>query len=342
VNGITGAGAALGIGLPAVMWNNSPELQVAAAFVIGLAVTLLLGILLIPLLYRLKFRQEVRDDGPRSHLKKQGTATMGGLLIIGGAGAASLLVAGHTRENLLLVGIMAGCGLLGFADDYIKIVLRRSLGVKARTKLLATVLLGLLLAWAVLAMHPDTAVLVPFTGLRVPLSIAGYCILVVAILVASTNAVNLTDGLDGLASGLVLVAAIAFVLFAWMTGQYGVAVFAGALGGGCLGFLRYNYHPAKVFMGDTGSLALGGALAGLAVLTHTELLLLVLGGVFVLETLSVIIQVISFKLTGKRVFRMSPLHHHFELSGWAETKVVHWFWMLGLCCAALSIWATRG
>jgi phospho-N-acetylmuramoyl-pentapeptide-transferase len=292
-------------------------------------------------LNRLKFGQEVRSDGPRSHLKKQGTATMGGLLIIGGTGVASLLIGGYTWDNLLLVGIMVGCGLLGFADDFVKIVLKRSLGVKARTKLLALVLLGLVLGWAVLALHPDTAVLIPYTGLRVSLG-AGFYVLAVFILVASTNAVNLTDGLDGLASGLVLIAAVAFVLFAWMTGQYASAIFAGALGGGCLGFLRFNHYPARVFMGDTGSLAMGGALATLALLTHTELLLLILGGVFVLETLSVIIQVVSFKLTGKRVFRMSPLHHHFELSGWPETRVVHWFWALGLCCAVLSIWAMRG
>ncbi len=339
---MTGMGVALGIGLPGAVWSNSPELQVAAAFGIGLLITLLLGPVLIPLLYRLKFGQDVRSDGPRSHLKKQGTATMGGLLIIGGAGVASLLIAGHAWENLLLVGIMTGCGLLGFADDFVKIVLKRSLGVKARTKLLVQVLLGLLLAWAALALHPDTTVLIPYTGLRFPLNTYGYCILVVFIMVASTNAVNLTDGLDGLASGLVLVAAITFVLFAWMTGQYSAAVFAGALGGGCLGFLRFNHYPARVFMGDTGSLALGGALAALAVLTHTELLLLILGGAFALETLSVIIQVVSFRLTGRRVFRMSPLHHHFELSGWPETRVVHWFWALGLCCAVLGIWAMRG
>ncbi len=316
--------------------------RVGVAFGISLLITLLLGPLLIPLLYRLKFGQEVRDDGPRSHLIKRGTATMGGLLIIGGAGVASLLVAGHTREVLLLVGIMVGCGLLGFADDFVKVVLKRSLGVKARTKLLVQVLLGLLLAWAAITLHPDTAVLIPYTGVRIPLNIYDYCILVVFILVASANAVNLTDGLDGLAGGLVLVAAIVFVLFAWMTGQYGAAVFAGALGGGCLGFLCFNYYPARVFMGDTGSLALGGALAALAVLTRAELVFLILGGVFVLETLSVIIQVVSFKLTGRRVFRMSPLHHHFELSGWPETRVVHCFWMLGLCCAILAFLAMAG
>jgi phospho-N-acetylmuramoyl-pentapeptide-transferase len=315
--------------------------RVGVAFGISLLITLLVGPLLIPLLYRLKFGQEVRQDGPRSHLIKRGTATMGGLLIIGGASVASLLVAGHTWDDLLLVGMMVACGLLGFADDFIKVVLKRSLGLKARTKLSVELLLGLLLAWAAITLHPDTGILIPYAGLKVDMG-AFYYVLVAFMPVASTNAVNLTDGLDGLASGLVLMVAIAFVLFAWMTGQYTAAVFAGALGGSCLGFLRFNHHPARVFMGDTGSLALGGAMAALAVLTRTELVLLVLGGVFVLETLSVIIQVIFFKLTGRRVFRMSPLHHHFELSGWPETMVVHWFWMLGLCCAALSIWAMRG
>ncbi len=314
---------------------------VGIAFLLSLLFTLLLGKLLVPLLHRLKFGQEVRDDGPKSHLKKQGTATMGGLLIIGGTGVASLLVAGQARESLLLVGMMVGCGLLGFADDFLKVVLKRSLGVKARTKFLVQILLGLVLAWAVFALHQETTALIPFAGLRVDLGIYYYA-LVVFILVAFTNAVNLTDGLDGLASGLMLVVAAAFVLIAWMTGHDTAAIFAGALGGSCLGFLYFNHYPARVFMGDTGSLALGGALATLSVLTHAELILFILGGVFVLETLSVIIQVISYQLTGKRVFRMSPLHHHFELSGWKETRVVHWFWMLGLCCAILGFWAMRG
>jgi phospho-N-acetylmuramoyl-pentapeptide-transferase len=315
--------------------------RVGAAFGIGLLITLLLGPLLIPLLYRLRFGQEVRSDGPRSHFKKRGTATMGGVLIIGGAGAASLLVAGLTFEALLVVGLMAGCGLLGFADDFLKIVLKRPLGLKARTKLLVEVLLGLLLALAAAGLSPDTAVLVPFTGLKVSLGYYYYAV-VVFIVACTTNAVNLTDGLDGLASGLVLIAAVALVPIAWKTGQNTAAICAAAIGGSCLGFLRFNYHPARVFMGDTGSLALGGALAALVVLTRTELVLIILGGVFVLETLSVIIQVTCFKLTGKRVFRMSPLHHHFELSGWPETRVVHCFWTLGLGLAILSLWAMQG
>jgi phospho-N-acetylmuramoyl-pentapeptide-transferase len=243
---------------------------------------------------------------------------------------------------LLPAGIMVGCALLGFVDDYMKIAMKRSLGVNARTKLLVQVMLGLLLAWASLAMHQGTSVLVPFMGLSIVLGAGYYYVMVVVLLTASANAVNLTDGLDGLAGGLALIAALVFVLFAWKSGQYTMAIFAGALAGSCCGFLRFNRYPARVFMGDTGSLALGGALAALAVMTHTELLLLLLGGVFVVETLSVIIQVLSFKLTGKRVFKMSPLHHHFELLGWPETKVVRWFWVAGLCCALLGLWAMRG
>lgn len=316
--------------------------EVAVAFGISLIVVLLLGPLLIPLLYRLKFGQQVRSDGPRTHLKKQGTATMGGLLILAGAVLAALLTAGTGFKTLLLVAIMSGCGLLGFVDDYMQVVLKRPLGLKARTKLLGQLVLGAILAWGVSALHGGTAVLIPFSGLWFQLGIAWYPVLVTLILPATSNAVNLADGLDGLAGGLVLIASLAYVLFAWMTAQYEAAVFAGALAGACLGFLRFNLHPARVFMGDTGALALGGALAALAVLTRTELVLIVLGGVFVLETLSVIIQVISFKLTGRRVFRMSPLHHHFELLGWTETGVVYLFWALGLGCAALSFWAMHG
>ncbi len=301
---------------------NEKIAEVAAAFGISLIVVLLLGPILIPLLHRLKFGQQVRRDGPGSHLEKQGTATMGGLLILAGTGFATLLATGLNARALLLVAIMAGCGLLGFADDFMQVVLKRPLGIRARTKLLGQLLLGALLVWGVFTLQAGTAVRLPFTGQQLPLGIIWYPVLAVLILMATTNAVNLTDGLDGLAGGLVLIASLAYVLFAWMTGQYEVAVFAGALAGSCLGFLRFNYHPARIFMGDTGSLALGGALAALAVMTHTELVLLILGGVFILETLSVIIQVISFKLTGRRVFRMSPLHHHFELSGWTETRVV--------------------
>ncbi len=307
----------------------------------GLIITLILGPFLIPLLYRLKFGQEVRDDGPRSHLKKQGTATMGGLMIIGGTGLTGLLLAGNTSEMRLLFGIMFGCALLGFADDFLKVVLRRPLGLKARTKMLGQLLLGIALAWGAHLLQRGTVIVVPYIEIGLQAGIFFY-LFVILVLIATTNAVNLTDGLDGLASGLMAIVSGAYVIIAWVADQTPAAIFAGALAGSCLGFLRYNYHPARVFMGDTGSLALGGALTGLAVLTRTELLLLILGGVFVLETLSVIIQVISFRLTGRRIFKMSPLHHHFELSGWPEVRVVCFFWLLGLCFAILGLWIAPG
>ncbi|HAA90417.1 MAG: Phospho-N-acetylmuramoyl-pentapeptide-transferase [Thermoanaerobacterales bacterium 50_218] len=308
---------------------------IGITFVISAVVTWVLGPVFIPLLYRLRFGQEIRQDGPRSHLRKQGTATMGGFLILAGVGAASLLVAGPQPEVLLLLGITFGCSLLGFIDDFLKVVWKRPLGLKARMKLLGQFILGCCLAFGAWALGRGTLITIPFVHLTVDLGFF-YHFFVVLVLMAVTNAVNLTDGLDGLASGLVGIASLAFVLIAWRGGQNFIAVFAAALAGGCFGFLKHNYHPARVFMGDTGSLALGGGLAGLAVLTRSEVLLLVLGGVFVVETLSVILQVISFRLTGRRLFRMSPLHHHYELKGWPEPKVVHFFWFLGLCFALLA------
>jgi phospho-N-acetylmuramoyl-pentapeptide-transferase len=262
-------------------------------------------------------------------------------MILTGAALASFVTAGQTPEILLFLGIMLGCGLLGFADDFLKVVLRRPLGLKARMKISGQLILGLLLGWGSLLLGRDTSIVLPLADLTLDIGFS-YIIFSVIVLVAATNAVNLTDGLDGLASGLMVIVSLAYILIAWMTGENQAAIFAAALAGSCLGFLRYNYHPARVFMGDTGSLALGGGLAGLAVLTRTELVLLITGGVFVLETLSVIIQVISFRLTGRRIFLMSPLHHHFELKGWSEVNVVFFFWLLGLFFAILGLLAMRG
>lgn len=312
--------------------------RVILAAVVSLVVSLALGPVFIPLLQRLKFGQEVRDDGPRTHFKKQGTATMGGVMVLLGTGISGFIFTTDLYETLLLFIIMLGCGLLGLWDDFLKVVLRRPLGLRARAKILGQLLIGFLLAWGVSMLGRGTTIAVPFTGLEIEAGFF-YYIFVVVVLISAANAVNLTDGLDGLASGLMVIVSAVYVLIGWRTGHYAAAVFASALGGGCLGFLKYNYHPAKIFMGDTGSLALGGALAALAVITGTELVLFFLGGVFVLEVLSVIIQVISFQLTGKRVFKMSPLHHHFELSGWPEVKVVHFFWLMGLCFAILGLLA---
>lgn len=319
--------------------NEITEVLLAGG--VGLGIVLLLGPIVIPLLYRLKFGQEVRYDGPRTHLKKKGTATMGGLMLLVGTGIASFLVNGPSMENLLLFIVMLGCGLLGFADDLLIVVFRRPLGLRARAKILGQLIIGGLLAWGAYLLGRGTLVAIPLTELKLEVGLF-YYFFVVLVLMATSNAVNLTDGLDGLASGLMVIASVAYIFISWMTGHPAAAVFAAALAGSCLGFLKYNYHPAKVFMGDTGSLALGGALAALAVITGTELVLIILGGVFVLEVLSVMIQVLSFQLIGKRVFRMSPLHHHFELSGWPEVRVVHFFWLIGFCLAILGILSMPG
>jgi len=311
------------------------ELFYAAA--LSFAVALALGPLILPVLRKLKFGQSIREEGPQGHYAKAGTPTMGGVLILTALTAASLVYAGGSRELWLVLFVTVGHGVIGFLDDYIKVALKRSLGLKARQKLAGQVLMAAVLAYAATAFFGrGTDLWIPFAGTQVELGLF-YYVLIFLVLVGTTNAVNLTDGLDGLAAGTGMIASLAYACIAFYFGHASLAVFCMALAGACLGFLRYNVHPAQVFMGDTGSLAIGGALAAVAVMTKTELLLVVVGGVFVVEALSVIIQVISFKTTGKRVFRMSPIHHHFELSGWAETKVVKVFWLAGAICALLGL-----
>lgn len=303
---------------------------------VAAVVCALSGPLLIPLLRVLKFGQTVRNDGPERHLKKSGTPTMGGIMFIVATVITTLIFAEHNAQTFLVLLIFLGFGLLGFIDDFIKVVLRRSMGLRAREKLAGQIILGLTLGFlCIWLLRRGTVVEIPnFISFDLGLFFPLFTILV---LVASTNAVNLTDGLDGLAAGLMVFSTLAYAFIAYFQGQSNLVVFALAVTGGCLGFLVFNKYPAKVFMGDTGSLALGAALGVLAVLTKTELLLPILGGVYVIETLSVIIQVISFKTTGKRIFRMSPIHHHFELVGWKETKVVATFWLMGLICAVLTL-----
>jgi phospho-N-acetylmuramoyl-pentapeptide-transferase len=311
--------------------------QVLGALLLSGGVTLLLGPLVIPWLKRLKLGQNIRSDGPARHLQKAGTPTMGGLIFLVGISVATVLVAPKTASVFTVLILMTAFGFIGFMDDFLKVALRRSLGLKARQKLVGQICFGLALGiLAVNYLGRGTTVVVPFTDLEFNLG-PGYLVLVAFVVVAAANAANLTDGLDGLAAGVTAVGALVYVVVALLKGRGDLAVVAGALAGGCLGFLRYNRYPARVFMGDTGSLALGSALACLAVLTETELLLAVIGGVFVLETLSVIIQVISFQLFGRRVFRMSPLHHHFELVGWSERKVVTVFLALAVVFGLLGL-----
>jgi phospho-N-acetylmuramoyl-pentapeptide-transferase len=307
------------------------------AAVMAFAIAIMAGPLVIPILKRLKFGQSIREEGPERHYAKAGTPTMGGLLILVALTIPSLVFAGKHPEVLLALFVTLGHGFIGFLDDFIKVVLKRSLGLKARQKLLGQIIMALALSYvASIYFGRGTDVWIPVLGVNIDFG-ALYYLLIFIVLVGTTNAVNLTDGLDGLAAGTTTVAALAYAVVALSFGKPDLAIFCVALAGACLGFLRYNAFPAKVFMGDTGSLALGGALAAVAVMTKTEFLLVIVGGVFVIEALSVIIQVISFKSTGKRVFKMSPIHHHFELSGWSETKVVTVFWLAGAVFAAVAL-----
>ena len=311
--------------------------DVLMAGIIASATCLVSGPLLIPFLRRLKFGQHIRTDGPKGHLQKAGTPTMGGIMFFLSLTLGTLLVRGLTTEIVIMLLVTLGFGFIGFLDDFIKVVMKRPLGLKAREKLLGQIILAGLLAYAAMVnLGRGTEVLIPGTALSFSLSWL-YIPFAIFVVVSASNAVNLTDGLDGLAAGVTLFSALAYLLITEARGLVDLSVFSGALVGTCLGFLFFNIHPARVFMGDTGSLALGGAIGALAVVTKTELLLPLLGGIYVLETLSVIIQVISFRLTGKRVFRMSPLHHHFELSGWSEQSVVLVFWTGAALFASIAV-----
>ena len=311
------------------------KILLAAIFAAGLV--LCIGPLLIPELHKLKFGQSIREEGPKSHQAKSGTPTMGGIMIILAIVVATVAAAPLTPAVLLALFITLGHFVLGFLDDYIKVVKKRNLGLKAKQKMLGQILIAIVtMIVGTRVLGIDTTIWIPIADVNVDIGV-GYYFLVLFVLVGTSNAVNLTDGLDGLAAGTVAIASGAYALVCYMTGHFDLAIFSVAMMMACLAFLRFNAHPAKVFMGDTGSLALGGAVAAVGILTHTEILLAVIGFVFVCEALSVIIQVISFKTTGKRVFRMSPIHHHFELGGWKETKVVFVFWMVGLVASIVGL-----
>lgn len=308
---------------------------IAAAVAAGFV--LITGPFFIPKLHQLKFGQSIREEGPASHQAKSGTPTMGGIMIILGITLGTLLAAPFNTEIALALFIMLGHFVLGFLDDYIKVVKKRNLGLKAKQKLLGQIIIAVVtIAIGTNVLGIDTTVWVPVIDSTVNIG-ALYYLLVLFVMVGTSNAVNLTDGLDGLASGTMAIAASAYAVVCLTLGHSDLALFCVAIVGACVAFLRFNAHPAKVFMGDTGSLALGGALAAVGILTHTEILLAVIGFVFVCEALSVIIQVISYKTTGKRVFRMSPIHHHFELGGWSEWKVVFVFWTVGLLASIAAL-----
>ncbi|NLJ34401.1 MAG: phospho-N-acetylmuramoyl-pentapeptide-transferase [Firmicutes bacterium] len=295
------------------------------------------GPLAIIYLQRLKVGQNIRDQGPRRHQAKAGTPTMGGLVIIFAFTLTTLYFAPKNAFTLLALGFTLGYGILGFWDDFKKLALANSLGLRAREKLLGQFGLAAILAlWVMGQPGLGTWVLLPIVGARLELGY-WYIPFVLVLIVFISNAVNLTDGLDGLAAGTTTIALLAYVPITLSQGRWELAIFAGSVAGACLGFLWFNSYPAQIFMGDTGSLALGGALTSIAVLTKTELWLVLIGGIFVLEGLSVIIQVIFYRITGGRIFRMSPIHHHFELVGWPENRVVIRFWILGVVLALFGV-----
>ncbi len=291
-----------------------------------------LGLWFIPMLTRLKFGQEIREEGPKWHAKKSGTPTMGGLIFIS-AIVITCLVSYLLKvfnviemqigaETIMLIAISLVYGVIGFIDDYIKVILKRNLGLTAKQKFLLQLVAAIaFVAWAVYGAKISTSIKVPFTDFSFDMGML-YIPFVTIVILATVNSVNLTDGLDGLATSITIVVALFFMLFAENVENTAVALFAAILLGSIVGFLLYNKYPAKVFMGDTGSLFLGGAVCGMAIILEQPLVLLIVGFVYVMESLSVILQVASFKLTGKRIFKMSPIHHHFEMCGWSEVKIV--------------------
>ncbi len=314
----------------------------AILFTMGVAfvLTLIMGPLFIPILRRMKFGQQIRTDGPQGHLKKQGTPTMGGTIILLALSLAVLRFADKNIELLILLIASLGYGLVGFLDDYIKIIFKRSLGLTAKQKLLGQLLVSVIVCFLLIRQGHSTDLFVPFFDLSFNPGWL-YFPLMVLLMLGASNAVNLTDGLDGLLAGTSAIAFGAYTIIAMNHTQPEAAIFSAAMVGAVLGFLVFNAHPAKVFMGDTGSLGIGGGLVAVSILTKSELLLAIIGGVFLVEILSVVIQVVSFKTRGKRVFKMSPIHHHFELVGWSEWRVVITFWVTGLLLAAFGLYVNE-
>ncbi|WP_044600208.1 phospho-N-acetylmuramoyl-pentapeptide-transferase [Candidatus Stoquefichus massiliensis] len=316
-------------------------LRIVLNFIVAFVLVMVVMPKSIRYLKKLKFGQIEREEGLESHKAKGGTPTMGGIVFILCSVLVVYVLNFSFLQNVyvhLMTFAFVGFGLIGFLDDYLIVVRKTNDGLKPLYKY--TLQSVVAIAFYVLAKYLipefDTAISIPLLHMDVDLGWF-YPVLVYFMFTAGSNAVNLTDGLDGLATGLSMIATSVFVIFAIMNKNYEIAIYAMIIVGALLGFMYFNYHPARIFMGDTGSLALGGMLAALAVLTNQELLFILIGGVFLLETLSVIIQVVSFKTRGKRVFKMAPIHHHFEMLGWSEQQVVISFWFLGFICGIISI-----
>ena len=307
--------------------------------IISFFAALVIGIIIAPpfirFFHRLKFGQEIRDEGPSWHGKKSGTPTMGGMIFIIACSVSAVIVSRESIETIMLIFLSVSFGVVGFVDDFIKVKLKRNLGLTEKQKLALQIVASVLFVWVLRDKLMGMNLIIPFTGISVNIGV-WYLPLCVLAAISTVNAVNLTDGLDGLASSITIVVSIFFVFAAFLLRAYPTAVFGSALVGGTAAFLIFNKYPAKIFMGDTGSLFLGGALAGMALLTGTPLFLVIAGGMFVIETLSVIIQVAVYKLTKKRVFKMAPIHHHFEMCGFKEQKIVIIFTLVSLLLCIIA------
>ena len=305
--------------------------RVLIAIIGATVLTLFLGPRFIAWLRDNEVGQFVRPEGliPDAHIEKKGTPTMGGLLILLSTAVPFVILSGRSTEAMLVLFAALGCGAIGFVDDWTKIVRRRSLGLAGRWRMVGLAAISLVLAYAAVdVVGLSTTLDVPVVDYSWDIGPVAYGGLVFLVVAGSANALNMTDGLDGLAAGTAAIALGTYVAIAFVTEQRDLAIFAATMVGACVGFLWFNSFPAQVFMGDVGSYALGGAIAALAIMTKTEILLIVIGGVFVMETLSVMIQVVVFKRTQRRVFLMTPLHHHFEMADWSETKIIVRFWLL--------------
>jgi phospho-N-acetylmuramoyl-pentapeptide-transferase len=325
--------------------------RVLIAGILAMVVSIFVGPKFIEFLRSKEYGQHIRAEGPQHHVTKQGTPTMGGLLVVLSMAVAFLALAKYTTNALVVLFVTLGCASIGFLDDFVKLTRRRSLGLSGRWKLLLLAGITAVVGWVTHHRDFSTDVYVPVVNLELPLSWAWYGLLFL-IIAGAANGANLTDGLDGLAAGVGIISVFTFtamnVIAYIRSGPVGerndiyldLSIIGAALIGAMIGFLWYNAFPAEVFMGDTGSMALGGALAGFAIVDKTEFLLLLIGGIFLIEALSVMLQVISFKYFGRRLFLMTPIHHHFEMKAWSETKIMVRFWILGgiLCALAFVLY----
>lgn len=322
--------------------NATPWIRLILSIVIGFGATALAYPIFIPFLRRIKFGQSIREEGPLSHMAKSGTPTMGGLVFICISLITTFIVnyiyVGNV-EMLLVAFVFLGFGLIGFADDFLIVVKKVNQGLSARMKLLFQVLLTVIF-YILFSNFTETTVWIPILNANINIGHIGYFLFVLLMFVAESNATNLTDGLDGLLAGCTCIVIIPFFLIAWIEQVYGLALLLATVDACVFAYLLFNKKPAKIFMGDTGSLAIGGLLAASSMILKVELLLVIAGGIFVVETISVVLQVASFKLRGKRIFKMAPIHHHFELSGWSETRVVYTFWLITalLSTVAFVLW----